>query len=377
MQLMHADSYPHPRPRRGVAVVRRAVAFAWLGFGIVSCNDPNTSAPRLDPGSDSPDVLDAAPSTDFTAARDAADATFGSFTLEVTRDAQGPSSDDTNRADANTQTLGDANLSHAEDATTDAADSSGTCERDACNADGSCLDRQLWTECDCEPTHLPRCGLPLFRALGRARTSSEWGLNLMSGDGRMAAGTHAFDAETFTSVGVTWTAADGLRILEQHPGGTTIPTAINEDGSLILGYVDLPRGEALDVWWSNGVLQVGLPEAGTIPQANQTVVVTGETVPERTFDVFDATPDGHVAVGKARRSDSQNDARDKEAAIWIRGIGVRFLRDILEEAGLDVSLWQLWHVNAVSDDGLTLLGLGVGPDVGYRWYLQLPASAIE
>lgn len=379
MQLMYADFFHPPRPRRSVALMRRAVVGSCLAFGMAGCDDPNTPPPTPGADSGSGDEVDAGPSSDSTAVAQAEDAALVSVGHEVTRDAHSPTPSDATRADAETHTpaTADGSAPLAFDGSVDAADSARVCKLDACNAEGTCIERQVWTECDCDAALLPTCGLPLFRALGPARTSGEWNLGILSGDGRVAAGTHTFDAETFTSVGVTWSAATGLRVLEQHPDGPTIPTAIDEDGSSLLGYVDLPRGEKLDIWWNDGTLQAGSPEAGTIATPNHHVEIPGETVPERTFDVFDATPDGHVAVGRARRSDDQTSLRDKEAAVWIRDVGVRFVRDILEAAGSDVNLWQLWHVNAVSDDGLTLLGLGVGPDVGYRWYLQLPESALE
>ena len=84
--------------------------------------------------------------------------------------------------------------------------------------------------------------------------------------------------------------------------------------------------------------------------------------------MFDASADGRVLVGRTRRNSDNSRA---EAAFWTRDDGVQFLSDYLTAQGVDLHDWDLWHINAVSSDGNTMLGLGIGPDVGYRWYLQL------
>jgi hypothetical protein len=252
--------------------------------------------------------------------------------------------------------------------TSDAA----TCEVDACDYAGTCIRRDWWTECTCDPHNLPRCDFPRFREIGPSRTDRERTLYLISGDGHVVAGTHSFDTSSQTSVGVTWTLEKGLQALPQDPAGPTIPTGVNFDGSLITGVIELDHAETRNVVWRDGILERVSPDAGTPPTGGHSARIPLDGTPlTRYFEVLDATEDGNLIVGRTRRS---NDNSRTEAAFWTPDDGVRFLRDHLTALGVDMNSWDLWHVNAVSDDGNTMMGLGIGPDVGYRWYLQLAAT---
>ncbi len=368
-----------PRPR---TVLHRTLVVGSLAVQVLSCDDPATTPAHpntaVDSGTSSIDA-DASPHQDRTTSVDRRDAAF------YGRDAEMSSA--TLTGDAQWR-FDDANPIVDTDDTSNVApdgalpwqptlDAQPSCDVDACNARGTCIKRDYWTECDCEPSFLPVCELPSFRVLGASRTSQEHTLYLMSADGQVVAGSHAFDTQTLLSVGVTWTPSDGLRMLEQHPDGPTIPTGINADGSLIAGYVDVGEDDVLHVVWRDGVLDSSSPDAGSLPPGNHTVAIPRDSWPEKMFDVFDATPDGAMAVGKTRRGDGSDGSSNAEAAIWLRDKGVLFLRDVLSERGVNLNRWELWHVNTVSDDGLTMMGLGIGPDVGYRWYLQLPEDVWE
>ncbi len=367
---------PHltPRPWQR-AVLHRTLAVCSFAVHVWSCEDPATTPERPNPevesGTSSLDA-DADAPRDRTTGADWKDAAFSRHDAETTSaaftgDAQwgfdGPHPI-VNMDDASAMVRDGASPPRTSDA-------QPSCDVDACNARGTCIKRDYWTECECEPSLLPVCELPSFRVLGASRTSQERTLNLMSGDGQVVAGSHAFDTQTLLSVGVTWTPSDGLQMLEQHPDGPTIPTGINADGSLIAGYVDV-GDDVLHVVWRDGVLDSMSPDASSLPPGNHTVAIPRDSWSEKVFEVFDATPDGAMAVGKTRRGDGSTSASNAEAAIWLRDKGVRFLRDVLAERGVNLNRWELWHVSTVSDDGLTMMGLGIGPDVGYRWYLQLP-----
>jgi hypothetical protein len=268
----------------------------------------------------------------------------------------------------------DAHVTSGADAGTVAvAGDAATCEVDACNYAGTCIRRDWWTECSCAPSALSHCDFPRFRSIGPSRTDRERTLYLISGDGRVVAGTHAFDAVAPTSLGVTWTLEKGLQPLAQDPAGPTVPTSINVDGSIIAGVVERDRGETLDVVWRDGVLERVSPDSGVLPvDSHATRIPPDGTAATRYFDVFDAADDGRMVVGRTRRS---NDNSRTEAAFWTPDDGVRFLSEYLTAQGMNMSGWELWHISAVSDDGNTMIGLGIGPDVGYRWYLQLAAPA--
>lgn len=253
----------------------------------------------------------------------------------------------------------------------DAMSSAAHCDVDACNNAGTCIVRDWWTECDCNPAGLPECDYPRFRVLGQSRTDFERTMYLLSGDGHVVAGSHGFDPVLREPVGVTWTLEDGLVMLEQDPTGPTLPTGINEDGSLISGRIDRPGGRDVEVLWRDGRLERVSLDAGTepVPGTHPIAIPDDGTVPSQTFFAFDSTNDGKLVVGRAARDEDSA----KEAAFWTTESGVVFLADYLLGHDVDVRRWELWHVNAVSDDGKTMMGLGIGPDVGYRWYLQMEA----
>lgn len=374
--------YAHMRlpPTAALTHLCHAQASTWLALLALSaagCRDAGTTvdspatetgstedAPHLDGGRDGASDADTtaaqpAPARSVQPRADAA-APREAGMPEFERDA---SHDDASALDARVRNT-DAD---AVAAFSDAA----ACELDACNHSGACIRRDSWTECSCEPTRLPHCDFPRFRAIGPSRTDRERTMYLLSGDGHVVAGTHAFDAASATSIGVTWTLTDGLQPLAQDPAGPTIPTGINVDGSLITGLVEVGRDDELDVVWRNGALQRVSPDAGVRLGEDRTGKVPPDgSAAARFFEVFDATPDGRVVVGRTRR---YNDSSRTEAAFWTSANGVTFLSEHLIAHGVDVSGWDLWHVNAVSDDGNTMIGLGIGPDVGYRWYLQLVA----
>lgn len=255
----------------------------------------------------------------------------------------------------------------------DARASAAQCEVDACNNAGTCIVRDWWTECDCDPASLPPCEYPRFRVLGQSRTDYERTMYLISGDGHVVAGSHGFDPTLREPVGVTWTLEDGLVMLEQDPAGPTLPTGINEDGSLISGRIERSGSHDIEVLWRDGVLERVSPDAGTeqVAGPRPISIPSDGSAASRTFFAFDSTDDRRLAVGRAARSDNSA----TEAAFWTAESGVVFLADYLEDHGVEVRRWDLWHVNAVSDDGNTMMGLGIGPDVGYRWYLQFEAPA--
>ena len=249
-------------------------------------------------------------------------------------------------------------------------DGGAACDVDACNFANACVRRGWWTECSCDPAPLPACEFPRFRAIGASRTDGERTLYLLSGDGRVVAGTHTFERDA-APIGATWTLAAGLQPLPQDPAGPTIPTAINADGAVIFGRVELRDGGTLSVAWYDGALEHVSPDAGPPFDPDPSASIPPDGTPlTRYFEIFDATPDGAVVVGKTRRS---YDSPRMEAAFWTEEAGVQLLAEYLESRGTELNGWDLWHVNAVSDDGKTMMGLGIGPDVGYRWYAQLEA----
>jgi hypothetical protein len=165
----------------------------------------------------------------------------------------------------------------------------------------------------------------LFREIGRARSNDELLLVTMSGDGGTIVGMHRpVGADPSENVGVKWTMAQGVEVLEQHPAGPTVAYGVNYDGSLILGEVQpLDGTEAFLVAWENGVLRLRAADdtTGGIPWENRP-----------TTDEFSAQ---------------------------------------LQELGIDGD-WSILALNDASDDGKIIFGLGIAPDYGARFLLRLP-----
>jgi hypothetical protein len=357
------------------------MVLAALGFVLATsgCEDPQTQPPqRANPSASNSDAVEAGAPRPSDSTTEGPSAPSSEASPSAPDAAHSPSVD-TGVDDASslvaTPDGGDPSAAWP---TLDAAP---TCAVDACNDQGTCIRRGQWTVCNCAPDTLPICTLPHFRAIGPARTNQERVLTLLSGDGRVAAGTHAFDRNGWESVGVTWTPSDGLQPLEQPAFGSAIPTAINDDGSVIVGVMvddhdrDADRNEPNAVLWHNGVLVPFSTDAGVLPERNPIPELPRTTIPEQTFEAFDATENGRIVVGKAKRGTTPR--FQFEAAVWVRDRGVYFLHDVLPARGVSLVNWRLWHVSAVSNDGSTMTGLGLGPDVGYRWYLRLPNDLFD
>ena len=108
---------------------------------------------------------------------------------------------------------------------------------------------------------------------------------------------------------------------------------VSADGSTVVGQSHstfAPGGEASR--WTQADGMVGLGVAGI---------------------AWDSSADGSVIVG---HSDSG------KAWIWDDTNGVRFIFDVLEADGLDLTGWTLKRATGISDDGLVVVGEGINPD---------------
>jgi len=127
-----------------------------------------------------------------------------------------------------------------------------------------------------------------------------------------------------------WTQAGGLQ--------TIVPDAawgVSPDGNLVVGRHDLyTHYEAFRWSATGGVLDLGvLPGSGNFSEAH------------------DTSADGSVVVGESG-----------QAFIWTPAMGMRPLRDVLAEDGLDLTGWTLTTAWGVSDDGTIITGSGINPD---------------
>ena len=236
---------------------------------------------------------------------------------------------------------------------------------------------------------------------GGTEVSTAFGVSadgsVVVGDGRSANGTEAF----------RWTAARGGMIgLGDLPDGDFDSQAfdVSADGSVVVGRGYGNLGDEAFRWTADsdmvglggqivggeidsrargvsadGSVVVGADdgEAFRWNTATSTMVGLGD-LPGGSFSSSAAavSADGSVIVGVGRTP------LGSEAAVWDDGDGrgrVRNLREVLtNDFGLDLTGWRLEAASGVSDDGLTIVGVGYNPNgVLKAWRAHVDAKWIS
>ncbi len=96
--------------------------------------------------------------------------------------------------------------------------------------------------------------------------------------------------------------------------------------------------------------------------------------PGRGFEsiAYDVSADGSVVVGY-----SQSDS-GIEAFIWDQANGMRNLKGLLEDYGLNLTGWELSFPYEISDDGLTIVGGGYNPSGDSEiWIASIPGPTLD
>lgn len=166
----------------------------------------------------------------------------------------------------------------------------------------------------------------------------------VSADGLIVAGTSHDDALRFQAV--RWSEPDGFTLLGFLYDGSveTGANAISGDGATIVGsdIRDEPKTlfEAFRWTEADGLVGLGVP-----PDCMES-------------GALDVSFDGSVVIGAALTN-----AEEHVAFVWDQAHGMRRLEQVLVEAGLGDAIagWRLVQCNAVSADGLTLVGTGFDP----------------
>ena len=207
----------------------------------------------------------------------------------------------------------------------------------------------------------------------------------ISDDGSIIVG-YCFGGSTVGQVGFRWTNATGAVALP-HLSATSQYSeayAISGDGSTIIGTSRNDDSRTVAArWTSSGVSFVGdLPgghvngsAAGVSPDGS---VIVGSSSSEASGETFheafrwrqadgmqplgllgrqlshaeDVSADGSVIVGHS------GGGGDHYAFIWTPADGMRDLSTYLADAGVNVGTWRFDLAQGVSDDGLTIVGIG-------------------
>lgn len=173
----------------------------------------------------------------------------------------------------------------------------------------------------------------------------------VSADGSVVVGQSA-SAEGF--VAFRWQDG-GMTSLGVLPGGTqSIAYGTSADGSVVVGRNEFDSGHEAFRWTAAG----GLQGLGDLPGGEDRSVALA------------VSADGSTVVGYGQSAEV-----DTEAFIWTEADGMRSLKAVLEEAGLDLTGWTLIYASAVSADGTVIVGAGSNPQgLSEGWRASLAPS---
>jgi len=159
-----------------------------------------------------------------------------------------------------------------------------------------------------------------------------------------------------SSEAARWTAGTGLVGLGDLPGGGFGGNAfgISADGNVIVGISAAAAGVLAFRWTNPATGGAGMVSIGDLP---------GGSVFSRANAV---SADGSVVVGQSIGPAGM------EAFVWNAAEGMRSVKTLLTDAGLDLTGWTLEVATGVSADGLTLVGYGPDPSGSYEgWVARL------
>jgi probable HAF family extracellular repeat protein len=192
--------------------------------------------------------------------------------------------------------------------------------------------------------------------------------SVIVGESSSHLGEHAF----------RWTAPTGMTSLGYLPGTTSAYAQdTSADGSLVVGWATASGAPNRAFRWTapTGMLDLGLspaqPSRATAVSADTSTIVgwAGPTDQTRAFRwtastgpveigalgdwsrALDVSANGRIVVGAAENG----------AFIWNPDHGIRSLKSVLTNSGLDLNGWHLGAATAITADGATITGWGFNP----------------
>lgn len=175
----------------------------------------------------------------------------------------------------------------------------------------------------------------------------------VSGDGSVVVGwsRSADGDEAFR-----WTASTGMVGLGSLPAQERSFRSqaydVSSDGTVIVGNANSLSGiEAFRWTETDGFVGLGYLPGG-----------------RRVSEAKSVSGDGKVVVGS-----SQSEGDLQRAFVWTEADGMQSIDFLLTSLGVDVSGWELYDAVGISDDGRTILGLGINPDGNFEaWIAVIP-----
>lgn len=204
-------------------------------------------------------------------------------------------------------------------------------------------DAFVWTE---------ETGIYALPGLGGSGGASE-ALGV-SGNGRVVVGSSM--GETGNRP-VRWSLEDSAPFtLADLPGGGEVGNAygVSEDGRFITGFSFSSRGPEAALWKDFGATVINL---GDLPGGAVSAIGLG------------VTDDGSMAVGYSAASQGER------GFIWDAEHGMRDAKVALQSYGLDLRGWTITRVNAITPDGMVLVGDGVHGTRNEGWIAVIPSPA--
>ena len=235
-----------------------------------------------------------------------------------------------------------------------------------------------WTE----PTGwVPVGGLP-WSVVVDGRISSGWGV---SEDGSMITGFAWIEGgrgEAFR-----WTATEGMVSLGREPGASSRATQVSADGNVVVGFFASPSGYWRPVRWVAPLFEPDLFLGdAVVGDVNDTTSNGGRLVGQVNMGALEATAfifddvHGHMDIGTVSGSSlhrstaiavSENGVvvgwsgdvitGNIEGYVWTQIDGIRRLREILQDLGVDLGDWRPYTAKTISDDGTVIYGEAFNP----------------
>ncbi|MBD2620846.1 HAF repeat/PEP-CTERM domain-containing protein [Microcystis flos-aquae FACHB-1344] len=160
-----------------------------------------------------------------------------------------------------------------------------------------------------------------------------------------------------------WTQGTGMVGLGYLPGvngflGFSEANGVSADGSVVVGSSSGANGGGAFRWTqAGGMVGLGVLSGGIASIANG------------------VSADGSVVVGYS----ATDPFTGAEAFIWNSAQGMRSLQQVLtNDYGLDLTGWSLNRANAISADGLTVVGYGTNPNgLNEAWIARLDGEPVS
>lgn len=209
--------------------------------------------------------------------------------------------------------------------------------------------------------------------------------NAISSDGAVIVGQSNSLANGIRAT--TWSTLIGPVVLADLPGGTNFSDAlgVNSTGEVIVGWSQSGNGREAARWVAGIVSPLGDFSGGSFDSYANAASADGSVIVGRGWDAngatafrwtatggmqllgnstiggeafnseaFDVSDDGNIVVGRGNLPDFTS------AFVWRAGTGMRSVRQLLQEAGADLTGWTAFNeARGISGDGRIIVGNGV------------------